>query len=284
MTTSTPLSSELVGTVSDPIPVRWKKKDVLLYACGIGARPEDELDFLYEGRGPKVFPTFASIRGGGGAAALAKAGVELDFSRILHGAQAVQVYRSLPAEANATAEGRISAVWDKGDAAVIETETLVSDDDGPLFTETMSIFVRGSGGFGGERGTSTGAVNEPPDRAPDHVVEFETRPEQAAIYRLSGDRNPIHIDPEFARQAGFDAPFLHGLCTFGIVGRAVLHGLCGSDPGKFRSLRGRFADRVELGDTIITKMWRTDEGQAIVSAGTQRGNVVLSQALTTWQD
>lgn len=282
MTTTAPLSGTLAGTVSDPIPVRWTKKDVLLYACGIGARPDRELDFLYEGRGPKVFPTFASIRGGAGGAAIAKAGIKLDFSKILHGAQSIEVHRELPAEATATAIGRITAIWDKGSAAVIDTETTVSDEDGPLFTEGMSIFVRGAGGFGGERGPSTTGLNAPPDRDPDHVVEFETRPEQAAIYRLSGDRNPIHIDPEFARSAGFEAPFLHGLCTYGIVGRAILHSVCGSDPARFRSLQGRFADRVELGDTIVTKIWRTGPGTAVVVAETQRTNIVLSQALTTW--
>ncbi|CAJ1586860.1 MaoC/PaaZ C-terminal domain-containing protein [[Mycobacterium] wendilense] len=280
--TTAALSSDLVGTVSEAIPVRWTKKDVLLYACGIGARPDRDLEFLYEGHGPKVFPTFASIRGGAGPATLAKAGVHVDLSKILHGAQSVQLHRELPPEATATATGRITGVWDKGKAAVIDVETTVVDDDGPLFTEAMSIFVRGAGGFGGERGPSTDGVNAPPDRAPDYALAFETRPEQAAIYRLSGDRNPIHIDPAFAREAGFDAPFLHGLCTYGIVGRAILATLCGNDPARFRSLEGRFASRVELGDTIVTKIWRSGHGTAIVSAETQNSNVVLSQASTTW--
>lgn len=284
MTRTAELTGELVGAVSEPIPVRWTKKDVLLYACGIGATPEHELDFLYEGHGPKVFPTFASIRGGAGAAALAKAGVKLDLSKILHGAQSVVLHRELPAEATATATGRVKAVWDKGSAAVIDTETTVFDDAGPLFTESMSVFVRGAGGFGGERGPSTSGLNSPPDRPADHIIEFKTRPEQAAIYRLSGDRNPIHIDPVFAQKAGFDAPFLHGLCTYGIVGRAIVRSLCGGDPTRFRSMEGRFADRVELGDTVITKLWRTGDGEAIVVAETQHSNVVLSQALTTWSD
>jgi acyl dehydratase len=160
----------------------------------------------------------------------------------------------------------------------------VADDEGPLFTTTSSLFVRGAGGFGGERGPSTEGKHAPPGREPDLVISYETRPEQAAIYRLSGDRNPIHIDPEFAKMAGFDAPFLHGLCTYGVVGRAILHGLCESEPARFKSFEARFADRVELGDTIITKLWRNGTGEAIVQAETQRGNVVLAQSKTTFVD
>ena len=110
------------------------------------------------------------------------------------------------------------------------------------------------------------------------MVEDTTRPEQGAIYRLSGDRNPIHIDPDFAKLGGFEKPFVHGLCTYGFVGRAVLRELCGNDPARFKSLSGRFAAQVYFGDTIITKMWKTGDGVAIVQAETQNGNVVLSQA------
>jgi acyl dehydratase len=118
----------------------------------------------------------------------------------------------------------------------------------------------------------------PPERKPDHVVEDVTRPEQGAVYRLSGDRNPIHIDPDFAKMAGFEKPFVHGLCTYGFVGRAILKALCGGDPARFLHFEARFADQVYFGDTIITKMWKTGDGEAIVQAETQKGNVVLSQA------
>ena len=148
----------------------------------------------------------------------------------------------------------------------------------PLFTTRATLFVRGAGGFGGERGPSTAGRNAPPDSAPDHVVEDVTRTEQAAIYRLSGDRNPLHIDPSFAKMAGYEEPFIHGLCTYGFVGRAIVHALCGGDPSRFLSFEARFADQVYPGDAVITKMWLVDEGQAIVQAETQRGNVVLSQA------
>jgi acyl dehydratase len=114
------------------------------------------------------------------------------------------------------------------------------------------------------------------------VSSFESRPEQGALYRLSGDRNPIHIDPAFARMGGFDAPFMHGLCTYGIVGRAILRELCANDPAMFHSFQGRFADRVLYGDTIVTKIWRTGDGEAVVQGETADGRIVLSQARATF--
>jgi acyl dehydratase len=202
---------------------------------------------------------------------------------ILHGEQAISLHREIPPRCKARVTGRISEIWDKGKAAVLGCEGVAEDDDGPLFTTTATLFVRGAGGFGGERGPSTTGKNEPPDRAPDHVVEDVTRKEQGAVYRLSGDRNPLHIDPEFATMAGFDTPFLHGLCTYGFVGRAILGALCGGDVARFRSFDARFADQVYPEDSVITKLWVVGEGEAIVRAETQKGNVVLSQARTTFQ-
>lgn len=277
-----PLSSDLVGFTTDPAPVSWDDKDVLLYACGVGARPETDLGFLYEGMGPKVLPTYAVVPGMLGMAAILGGGVDIDLMMVLHGEQSIILHREIPARASATVSGRISEVWDKGKAAVIGCEGVVADQDGPLFTAKATIFVRGAGGFGGERGPSTAGRNEPPDRAPDHVVSMETRPEQAAIYRLSGDRNPMHIDPTFATAAGFDGPFLHGLCTYGFVGRAILSALCGGEPARFQGFEARFADRVHCGDVVTTKIWEVAAGEAIVQAEVQSGAVVLSQARATY--
>lgn len=271
------LSSDLVGMTTDPAPVSWDSKDVLLYACGVGAKPGTDLDFLYEGRGPKVLPTFAVIPGMLGMGALLGSGIDINPMMILHGEQSIELHRAIPSDAKAQVTGRISEVWDKGKAAVLGCEGVVEDDDGPLFTTKATLFVRGAGGFGGERGPSA-EDDRPPERAPDAVVEDHTRPEQAAIYRLSGDRNPLHIDPGFATAAGFDGPFLHGLCTYGFVGRALLHVLCDGDPARFRGFDARFADRVYPGDTIVTKVWRSGDGEAVVRAETQKGNVVLSRA------
>ena len=276
-----PLSS-LLGRTFDPIPVSWDSKDTMLYAVGVGARPETELDFLFEGKGPLVLPTYGVIPGMMAMGALLGSGVEINPMMILHGEQAITLHRGIPADCKAQVTGRVTEVWDKGKAAVIGVEGDVADDAGPLFTTKATLFVRGAGGFGGERGPAAADRNAAPERTPDHVVEAETRPEQAAIYRLSGDRNPLHIDPGFAQMAGYEAPFIHGLCTYGFVGRAVLHALCDGDPSRFRSFEARFADQVYPGDSIITKLWRTGDGEAIVQAETQRGNVVLSQARATF--
>ena len=228
----------------------------------------------------EVLPTYAVIPGMMSMGGLVQ-NVEINLMMLLHGEQAITVHREIPPEAKVRVIGRITEVWDKGKAAVIGTEGRVEDDDGLLVTTKATLFIRGAGGFGGERGPSTVGKNTPPDRAPDHVVEDVVRPEQGAIYRLSGDRNPIHIDPDFAKMGGFEAPFLHGLCTYGFVGRAILKTLCGGDASRFVSLDARFADTVSYGDTIVTKLWLAGEGEAIVQAETQKGNVVLSQGKAT---
>ncbi|MFQ5665175.1 MAG: MaoC/PaaZ C-terminal domain-containing protein [Candidatus Binatia bacterium] len=277
-----PISSDLVGMTFEPVSFSWDAKDVMLYAVGVGAKPEGELAFVYEGKGPKVLPTYAVIPGMFAMGGLVS-NVEVNLAMLLHGEQSITLHREIPPEAKVRVTGRVSEVWDKGKAAVIGSEGLVEDDQGPLLTAKATLFIRGAGGFGGERGPSSQGVNVPPDRAPDQIVEDVTRPEQGAIYRLSGDRNPIHIDPDFAKMAGFEKPFMHGLCTYGFAGRAILHSLCGGDPARFLHFEARFADQVYFGDTIVTKMWKTGDGEAIVQAETQKGNVVLSQARATYR-
>src|SRR5918996_1294695 len=273
------LSPDLVGLKGDPSKYSYDEKDAMLYNVGIGARPYDDVEFLFEGKGPKVFPTFAVIGGMAGMGVMGQL-EGINPVMILHGEQSITLHRELPPQAKLTLQGEITALWDKGAAAVIEIETTATDDDGPLFTAKAGIFARGSGGFGGERGPSAKEKNNPPEKEPDHVVSDETRIEQAAIYRLSGDRNPLHIDPEFAKMGGFDTPILHGLCTYGFVGRAILNTLCGGDPARFKSFDARFSDVVYPGDTIITKLW-VDGNEAIDQAETQKGNVVVSNAKAT---
>lgn len=275
------LSSDLVGLEFEPVRRTWTDTEVMLYAVGVGARPPKDLDFIYEGRGPKVLPTYAVIPG---MAAMGGVGryVKLPIARMLHGEQSVELFRPIPPKAEVTVRGRIAEIWDKGKAAVIGVEGTAEDADGPMFTVRSSLFWIGGGGFGGERGPSTADVNQPPERAPDFEIEDETRPEQGAIYRLSGDRVPLHIDPDFARQAGYKDAFMHGLCTYGFVGRAILAALCDNDPARFKSMTARFADQVWFGDRIITRIWKTAPGEAIVQAVTQDGRVVLSQAGATY--
>ena len=271
------ISNDLVGLTFEPVPFSWDSKDVMLYVVGVGAKPEGELEFVYEGKGPKVLPTFAVIPGMFSMGGLVS-NVEINLAMLLHGEQSITLHREIPPEGKVKVTGRIAEVWDKGKAAVIGSEGIVEDENGPLFTTKATLFIRGAGGFGGDRGPSTQGLNVPPERQPDVVIEDETRPEQGAIYRLSGDRNPIHIDPDFATMAGFQKPFVHGLCTYGFVGRAILKGLCGGDVTRFRHFEARFADQVYFGDKIITKLWVVGDGDAIVQAETQKGNVVLSQA------
>jgi acyl dehydratase len=204
--------------------------------------------------------------------------VDLHVARMLHGEQAITLHRPFPPEGTVRIRGRISEVWDKGSAGVIGVESDLVDDNGVLATTFASLFAKGYGGFGGERGPDTSGSNRPPEREPDHVLEDTVNAEQAALYRLSGDRVPLHIDPAFARKAGYPGPFLHGLCTYGFVGRAVLRALCDNDPGRLTAFRGRFADLVWMGDRIVTKIWVTGDGEAVVQAETQRGNVVLAQS------
>jgi acyl dehydratase len=277
------LSPDLVGLKGEPSEYSWSSKDAMLYALGIGCRPYEDLDFLFEGKGPKVIPTFGVIAGMAGMGVMGQ--IEgINPVMILHGSQSIELHRELPADVKLTLQGELVEVWDKGSAAVLGLQTTATDDKGKLFTSKASIFARGSGGFGGERGPSTKGVNAPPERAPDHVIEDETRLEQAAIYRLSGDRNPLHIDPEFAKMGGFDTPILHGLCTYGFVGRAILNTVCDRDPARFTSFEARFTDVVFPGDTIITKLWVDgSSNSAIVQAETQKGNVVVSGAKATFK-
>jgi acyl dehydratase len=275
------INPDLVGLEFDPVPVSWNDNDTMLYALGVGCTPDDDLDFVYEGKGPKVLPTYGVIPG---MTALMGLGKNVDFNimNLLHGEQSIELLRPIPPRAKGTAVGSVSEVWDKGKAAVLGVKCEIADDDGPLLRTHSTLFVRGSGGFGGERGPSSAGVNAPPDRAPDHVIEYKTLPQQGALYRLTGDRVPLHIDPEFAKMAGYEKTFMHGLCTYGFVCRAILDAYCGNEPEKFKSMRGRFADQVWFGDTIITKMWEVAKGEVIVQAETQDGTIAISQANATF--
>ena len=241
------ISNDIVGMKFDPVPVKWRDNDTMLYALAVGCNPDEHLDFVYEGKGPKVIPTYGVIPGMSCLGGLNEA-VDINLMMVLHGEQSIELFRPIPARAkNATAKGSIRDVFDKGKAAVISVDCEIADDDGPILKTNSSIFVRDAGGFGGDRGPSTKGVNVPPEREPDHVVEYQTLPQQGALYRLTGDRVPLHIDPEFAKMAGYDKPFMHGLCTYGFVCRAVMEVFCDNEPENFKSLSGRFADQVWFG-------------------------------------
>ena len=248
----------------------WSTSDVQLYqlALGAGGKPTDERELRYlADREPRVLPTFATVAANFHATErpnVSFPGVEIDLAKVVHGSQEVTVHRPLPARGSAKLETRITDVWDKGKAAVVVQESTATGSDGqPLWSARSSIFARGEGGFGGERGPSESIAL--PDRAADFEVTTPTLPQQALLYRMCGDRNPLHSDPQFASAAGFPAPILHGLCTYGIVCKAVVDTALDADPEQLRGFRARFAGVVFPGETLRTRIWR-DEGRLLVAA------------------
>ncbi len=267
-----PLGPDVVGTGLAATTFEYTDRDVMLYALGIGA---SELEFVYE-RGLKVIPSFAVIPAFPALMGMTGA-VEVNPVMILHGGQSFRIHKQIPVQAKLTTAGKVSGVYDKGKGALVTVDTETKDESGEvLFTNQSGIFVRGAGGFGGDRGPEAG--NVPPDRKPDKTVSAETLPIQAMIYRLSGDRNPLHVDPAFAKMAGYDRPILHGLCSFGYACRAVLAEYCGNDPSRFAAMSVRFSGVVFPGDTITTEMWDEGAGKIIVQARTQEGRIVISNA------
>ena len=260
-----PLNPDAVGSKSDPVEASWTSKDALLYAVGIGAG-EHELAFTTEntnGIDQQVFPTFPVVIGWGRGSAMRDIGT-FNPALLVHGQQAVTLHRPIPVEGTVTITSELVGMYDKGKAAVIVTETEAVMDGAPLYTNTSSAFIRGEGGWGGDRGPS-GPKNVPPDRAADHQVTYQTSRDQAFVYRLSGDRNPLHTDPAFAAIGGFDRPILHGLCSYGFTGRALLHAICDGDPARFGHIEARFAAPVLPGDALTISMWSGDAGETLFS-------------------
>jgi len=284
-----PLNPDAVGTETEPAEARWTSKDSLLYALGVGAGASDptgfELEFTTENsdgitqQALPTMPVVISAAGSGGRNPMDAIGT-FDYAMLVHGEQSITLHQPVPVEGTAMIKGRIAAMYDKGKAAVVALESEAVDASGaPLWTNTMSAFIRGEGGWGGDRGPS-GPRNVPPDREPDHVVSYTTRTDQALLYRLNGDRNPLHSDPKFAARAGFPKPILHGLCTYGFTGRALLHAVCGSDPTRFKSIEGRFSHPVMPGDTLDVKIW-IDGNEAIFQTWAGE-NVVLDSGKLTF--
>lgn len=279
--------SGVTGEWSDWSERSWDSKDALLYAVGVGAGSLDptgkELEFTTENSRnvqQKVLPTFAVIIGGAGGG-MRNIGT-FNAAMLVDGGRTIELHREIPVEGRIKSRGRVVGVYDKGSGAVImsESESVDAETEEPLLSLKSQVFIRGEGGFGGDRGPS-GPKNVPPDRDPDKQVTYDTRPDQALTYRLSGDRNPLHADPEFAKMAGFPKPILHGLCTYGFTGRALLHELCGSDPAKFKSMEGRFSKPVMPGDALTVKMW-IDGNEALFYTETQNGDVVIDQGRCTF--
>lgn len=282
------IDPDSVGTTVGPKTRSWSDRDTLLYALGVGAGL-DEPAFTTEnshGVEQRVLPTFGVIASSD-IAALAKAG-DIDWGKLVHGAQTVRLFKPLPPSGSLALTSEVADIQDKGEgrhAVITLTSTGSDPDSGEALVQTeFTVVIRGAGGFGGPTGKPAPKVRYP-DTEPDMKIAYPTRPDQALLYRLSGDRNPLHSDPWFATEkAGFPKPILHGLCTYGFAGRALLHGLCDGDPARFRSMAARFTAPVFPGETLTTSAWRRDDGTAVFrteAAGPdgEDGRVVLADGV-----
>ena len=270
-----PINPDAAGSIGEPSEFSWTSKDSLLYALGVGAGSSDptgfELEFTTEnsnGITQTALPTQVVVMGGGRTPGFG------DFNPmfLLHAEQRITLHQPLPAEGTAVATGKVVEIYDKGKAALVYLETDVADADGnPMWSTRSGLFISGEGGWGGDRGPSN--AWELPDRDADQVVSYPTRTDQALLYRLNGDRNPLHSDPTFAAGAGFDTPILHGLCTYGFTGRALLHAACDSDPARFAGMGGRFKSPVMPGEVLEVHIW--DQGDEVLFQTRATGDRVV---------
>lgn len=267
----------VVGARLPAATTSWGPDEVILYHLGINAH---ELRYAYE-RDLEVLPTFgvvpvfpALMR------VLDLPGVDVDPALILHAEHELEVHAPIPVSGTATHDARVTAVHDrvKGATIVLEARSELAGGD-RLFTNRFWVYVRGEGGFGGDRGPRPG--NLPPDRPPDAVASSPTADHQALLYRLSGDRNPLHADPEVAAAAGFDRPILHGLCTFGIAAKAAIDGIVDGASVRVRSVRARFAGVVYPGETVVTSLWHEGDRIVLRSVAEERDAPVLTNAAVT---
>lgn len=273
----------------------YEADDVILYHLGVGAgfaaTDEHELEYTFEKK-LKVLPSFAVVAGssfssrvrrsgGGGMGGLGKVpGLEFNPAMLLHGEQEIAIHQPLPTAASFTTEGRIAEIFDKGKAALVIVENTSKDESGePLFTQRMSLFLRGEGGFGGPSGPKAG--NTRPERAADGVVESRTLPQQALLYRLNGDKNPLHADPEFAKMGGFDAPIIHGLCSYGIACKAIVDGALGGDTTRVSGYAARFAGVAFPGETYLTSWWQEGDRILLETKSKERDALIISNAAVT---
>ncbi|MEI7543991.1 MAG: MaoC/PaaZ C-terminal domain-containing protein [Mycobacteriaceae bacterium] len=282
-----------IGAVTEPKVYEWTERDTLLYALGVGAGTDD-LPYTTENSHDvpqQVLPTFAVICCMGFAAAPLVG--SFNWGMLLHGSQEIRLSAPLPAAGSLSVIAEVADIQDKGEGknAIIILRARGTDPaTGAQIAETLTtLVIRGDGGFGGQPGQRA-AAPEFPDREPDARIALPTRADQALIYRLSGDRNPLHSDPWFARElAGFPTPILHGLCTYGFAGRALLAELAGGQASRLTAVAARFSAPVFPGETLTTSIWRTGSGRAVYrteASGPDGSNarVVLDDGVAEYTD
>ena len=266
-----------------PIPtirqtLRWQDTALYNFSIGLGQDPMDtaQLDFVYEPR-LRAMPSMAVVLGYPGFW-IRDPGTGVDWVKVVHGEQSLILHQPLPVEGELTGISRVTGIVDRGagKGAMVYSSREVRDAAGTLLaTLEMTTFARGDGGYGGPAGPVK-APHPEPEGAPDITVDLPTRPEAAIVYRLNGDFNPLHIDPDIARAAGFERPILHGLCTFGVVCHALMRTLCDYDPARFGRMDLRFSSPVYPGETIRTEIWRQPGGAAFRARVVERDKVVVS--------
>ncbi|MBS3943765.1 MAG: MaoC family dehydratase N-terminal domain-containing protein [Dethiobacter sp.] len=274
------IDPKIVGQILQPVEYQFEPKDVILYALGIGAGEDlTEQKFVYE-NDLQMFPTFGVIPPFPALFSFMDLpGVEINLAMLLHGEQYLEVKRKhLPVSGKFLSRPRILSLYDKGKGALLTLEAETENEKGEaVFYNSFGIFVRGEGGFGGVKGPDPDS--NPPDRVADRVLALKTIPQQALLYRLSGDYNPIHVNHDFAAMGGFDRPIMHGLCTMGFAARAILREFADNDPARFKAIKVRFVGHVYPGETIVSKIWRESECKVIFQTETaERGKLCLSNA------
>jgi acyl dehydratase len=266
----------VVGKKREPAVREYTWRDVVLYAVGVGARA-DELEYVHENApgGLKVLPSFCVVAGA--PAAWPDLG-NVDWPLFIHGEQMIRLHRPLPPQGRLVTAGEVTDIFDKGKGAVYRIQLSATLEDGtPVYEAEWGIYYLGAGGFGGDPGPPTVKVTPPDGVTPDFSVTERIAPNQAILYRMCGDRNPLHLDPAAAKHAGFDRPILHGLCTYGFATRAIVSGALDGDPDRLREFRARFVDVVYPGDTLTTEGWQ-DGDRWIIQSRTDNG-VVLSNGV-----